>query len=117
VADQLDARRRTRRTSRTEPTVADRDHGGGGHAGDGVPRRRPPGSTRFIRLAAVSTALAGATTAKYQLVIDVAGKVSAINAFGDEDGVKGLTYTFDAVYDPTWAKFTTIGLQNKTATL
>jgi hypothetical protein len=51
------------------------------------------------------------------LLIDVAGKVSAINAFGDEDGVKGLTYTFDAVYDATWAKFCTIGLQNKTATL
>jgi hypothetical protein len=75
------------------------------------------GSTRFIRLAAVSTALAGSTTAKYQLVIDVAGKVSAINAFGDNDGVKVLTYTFDMVYDATWAKFCTIGLQNKTATL
>lgn len=75
------------------------------------------GDTRFIRLAAVSTALAGAATAKYQLLIDMAGKISNIAAFDDNDGVKVLTYTFDAVYDSTWAKFLTIGLQNKTATL
>jgi hypothetical protein len=75
------------------------------------------GSTVFIRLAAVSTVLAGAATAKYQLIIDVAAKVSAINAFDDSDGVKVLTFTFDAVYDTTWAKAFTIGLQNKTAAL
>lgn len=75
------------------------------------------GSTLFIRLSAVSTVLAGAATAKYQLIIDVAAKVSAINAFDDSDGVKVLTYTFDAVYDTTWAKAFTIGLQNKTAAL
>lgn len=75
------------------------------------------GDTRYIRLAAVSTALAGAATAKYQLLIDMAGKVSGINAFDDNDGVKVLTYTFDAVYDATWGKFLTVALQNKTAAL
>ncbi len=75
------------------------------------------GDTRFLRMAAVSTALAGAATAKYQLLIDMAGKISNINAFDDEEGVKVLTYTFDAVYDATWAKYLTIGLQNKTAAL
>lgn len=75
------------------------------------------GSTLFIRLAAVSTLLAGAATAKYQLLIDVAGKISNIAAFDDNDGVKVATYTFDAVYDTTWAKAFTVGLQNKTAAL
>jgi hypothetical protein len=75
------------------------------------------GDTRFIRLSAVSTVLAGAATAKYQLLIDAAGKISDIKAFDDTDGVKVLTYTFDLVYDATWTKFLTIGLQNKTATL
>src|SRR5262245_62012978 len=75
------------------------------------------GTTVYLRLSAVSTLLAGAATAKYQLWIDVAGKVSAINAFDDSDGVKVLTYTFDAVYDSGWAKAFTIALQNKTATL
>lgn len=75
------------------------------------------GATAYIRLAAVSTLLAGATTAKYQLLIDLAGKVSDINAFDDNDGIKVLTYTFDGVYDTAWGKAFTIGLQNKTATL
>jgi len=75
------------------------------------------GTTQFIRLSAVSTVNAGSTTAKYQMLIDMAGKVSDIKAFDDNDGVKVLTYTFDAVYDAGWAKYMTIGLQNKTAAL
>lgn len=77
------------------------------------------GETRYIRLAAVSTELAGAASAKYQLLIDMAGKVSAINAFDDNEGVKVLTYTFDAVLDAAWGsgQFLTVGLQNKTAAL
>ena len=55
----------------------------------------------------------------YQLIIDMAGKISNINAFDDNDGVKVLTYTFDAVYDSAWStgRYLRVQLQNKTATL
>lgn len=81
------------------------------------------GSTKYIRLAAIAPGatygFAGATTATYQLLIDMAGKISDINAFDDEDGVKVLTYTFDAVYDSAWStgRYLRIQLQNKTTTL
>lgn len=60
------------------------------------------GDTRYIRMAAVSTENAGATSTKYDLLINMAGKISNIAAFDDADGVKVLTYTFDAVYDAAW---------------
>jgi hypothetical protein len=60
------------------------------------------GDTRYIRLSAVSTENAGAGTAKYDLLIDMAGKISNIAAFDDQEGVKVLTYTFDAIYDSAW---------------
>jgi hypothetical protein len=60
------------------------------------------GDTRYIRLAAVSTENAGAGTAKYDCLVDFAGKISAINAFDDQEGLKVLTYTFDSVYDSAW---------------
>lgn len=77
------------------------------------------GTIQYIRLSAVSTVLAGAATAKYQLLIDVAGKISAINAFDDSDGVKVLTYTFDAIYDAAWSTglFCKVQAQSKTASL
>jgi hypothetical protein len=77
------------------------------------------GTTQYIRLSAVSTVVAGAGTAKYQLVIDCAGKITGISGPDDSDGIKAVTYTFSAVYDSAWASGTylTIGLQNKTATL
>lgn len=77
------------------------------------------GTTSYIRLAAVSTVLAGAAAAKYQLVIDMAGKITAIAGPDDTDGIKTVTYTFDAIYDSTWASgtFLTIGAQNKTTAL
>lgn len=80
------------------------------------------GDTRYIRLAAVAPAaygFAGATTAPYECLIDMAGKISAINAFDDTDGIKTLTYTFDAVYDAAWGtgRYMRVQVQNKTATL
>jgi len=60
------------------------------------------GDTRYIRMSAVSTQNAGAASAKYTLFLDMAGKISNINAFDDNDGNKVLTYTFDAVYDSAW---------------
>ena len=76
------------------------------------------GTTRYIRLEAVSTVLAGSTQF-YDLRIDMAGKVSNINAFDDNEGVKVLTYTFDAVYDSAWGsgQYMQARLTNKTSTL
>jgi hypothetical protein len=76
------------------------------------------GDTRYLRLSATSTVLAG-TTQFYDLVIDMAGKISNIAAFDDNDGIKVLTYTFDAVYDSAWGsgQYLTVRLTNKTAAL
>jgi hypothetical protein len=51
--------------------------------------------------------------------IDMAGKITNIDGPSDADGIKAVTYTFDAMYDAAWGsgQFLTIGLQNKTATL
>lgn len=77
------------------------------------------GDTRYIRLSAVSTELAGNTAATYDLLIDMAGKISAINAFDDNEGVKVLTYTFDAVYDSAWGsgQFLTVRNTNQITAL
>lgn len=77
------------------------------------------GTIQYIRLEAVSTVLAGAATAKYQMQIDMAGKVTGIAGPDDSDGIKAVTYTFDAIYDSAWGsgQFLKVGYQNKTATL
>lgn len=76
------------------------------------------GDTRYIRLGATSTVLAG-TTQFYDLRVDMAGKISNIAAFDDSDGVKVLTYTFDAIYDAAWGsgKYLEVRLTNQTAAL
>ena len=53
------------------------------------------------------------------LLISMAGKVSNIAAFDDNEGVKVLTYTFDAVFDAAWGsgQFLTVQYTNKTAAL
>ena len=80
------------------------------------------GTTKYIRMAAVAPAaygFAGAVSAPYQLLIDMAGKISNIAAFDDSDGVKVLTYTFDAVYDAAWGsgRYLRIQAQNKVSAL
>jgi len=77
------------------------------------------GTTKYIRLSAVSTVNAGASSAKYDLLVDMAGKISDIKAFDDSDGVKVLTYTFDAVYDANWStgKYLEVRCTNKTSAL
>jgi hypothetical protein len=57
------------------------------------------GSTKYIRVHALSTVLAGAATVKYALQIDFAGKISAMGGFDDNDGVKVVNWTLDAVDD------------------
>lgn len=77
------------------------------------------GTIQYIRLSAVSTVNAGAATAKYQMLIDMAGKITAISGPDDTDGIKTVTYTFSGMYDSAWSSGTylTIGVQNKVAAL
>lgn len=77
------------------------------------------GDTRYIRLSAVSTENAGAASAKYDLLINMAGKISDVNAFDDQDGIKSVTWTFDAVYDSAWSpgKYLEIQATNQIAAL
>ena len=77
------------------------------------------GSFNYIRLSAVSTVVAGAGTAKYQMIIDCAAKVTGISGPDDTDGIKTVTYTYDMVYDSSWSsgQYLTIGVQNKVTAL
>jgi hypothetical protein len=81
------------------------------------------GSTKYLRLKAeapgASYGFAGAATATYHLIVDMAGKVSNIAAFDDSDGIKVATFTFDAIYDAAWGsgRYLRIQAQNKVAAL
>lgn len=59
------------------------------------------GATKYIRVEALSTVLAGAATAFHRLTIDFAGKISAVGGFSDSDGVRVIQWTLDAVDDAT----------------
>lgn len=76
-------------------------------------------STRqFVRIEALSSQLAGDTSATYALQLDaccqIATKPSEIS---DSDGVYAIEFTFDITYDATWAKFLEISVTNKLAAL
>lgn len=106
----------------TEPTVQIELTVAADSQGMGALTNARLGSTSYIRLAAIAPAAygyAGAGTAPYEILIDMAGKVSAINAFDDNDGVKVLTYTFDAVYDAGWSsgRYLSVAVQNKVTAL
>lgn len=75
------------------------------------------GTSVFIRISATSTVLAGASTRFYDLRIDMAGKISAVGGFDDNDGVRVIQWTVDAVYDATWAKYQQVRVTNKTSAL
>jgi hypothetical protein len=96
----------------TEPTVQMELTMAADTQGMGFLTNARAGDTRYIRLSALSTENAGAATAKYDLLIDMAGKISNIAAFDDQDGVKVLTYTFDAVYDSAWGSGQYLTIQN-----
>jgi len=103
----------TRPTAQIELTM-EADSGGMGYL-----TNARAGTTSYIRLAAVSTVNAGAVSAKYQIVIDAAGKITNIAGPDDTDGIKTVTYTWDLIYDSSWSSGTylTIGVQNKVAAL
>lgn len=63
------------------------------------------GATKFVRLEAMSTVLAGSATAFYKLWIDMACKVNEYPGFDDEEGLKvvdvGLVPVLDATFSAT----------------
>lgn len=74
------------------------------------------GSTRFIKIRCTSTELAGSTL-PYEFAFNMAGKVSDVDKFSDEDGVFAIGWTFKAVHDVGWGQAMYAGVLNKTATL
>lgn len=59
------------------------------------------GSTRYLRIANTSSTLAGATT-YYSLTFDIAGQISEIGEFGDDQEVYTIGWTFEMTNDPAW---------------
>ena len=67
------------------------------------------GTTKFLRLQGtgpnIYTGSGGSPLiVNHQCTIDMAGQVSDVSPFDEEDGVFALEWTFTAVHDPTWAK-------------
>lgn len=77
------------------------------------------GSTKYVRIACISTLNAGATTTKYSLTIDFAGKISASPTFDETDGVYTVNWTMDSVFDAAWGsgQYQKITAVNKVAAL
>ena len=73
------------------------------------------GLTRFVRVKGTSADMAG-TAIPYSLTLDQAVKVSDVGDFSDEDGVYGIEWTFDMVYDSTWTKALEVAIINKQST-
>jgi hypothetical protein len=75
------------------------------------------GSTKFMRIEALSTALAGAATQKYRFAWDAAIKVKDVGDFSDEDGVYAIEWTFEQVYDAAWGNAMLATVVNKETAL
>lgn len=86
-------------------------------AGMGYLTNMRAGTTNFCRIGGLSATLAGSSTAFYSLNLDTAIKVKDVSDFSDEDGVYAIRWTFEVVYDPTWAKAYNVVLTNKETTL
>ncbi len=78
------------------------------------------GTTKFLRLRGVGPQIytsAAPMTVNHQVTWDVAGQVSDVSSFEDEDGVFAVEYTFTAVHDPTWGKAYQVEVITTTAAL
>lgn len=74
------------------------------------------GSTRFIRLEAVSSELAGEGI-PYKLQLDMAGKVTGVSKFSDVDGVYASEWTFTGTPALTGDVPCRVSLTNKIASI
>lgn len=80
------------------------------------------GTTKFLRLRAVGPQIFAPTVGlpagvNHQVTWDVAGQISDVEKFSDEDGVFAIGYTFKAVHDPTWTRAFQVEVITTTATL
>jgi hypothetical protein len=80
------------------------------------------GGTCFMRLEGVGPNIYTGTggtplVVNQKVTIDLAGQINDIGSFSDEDGVYAVEWTFQAVYDPTWAKAYHVEVITSTATL
>lgn len=76
------------------------------------------GATRFLRLEAVGPVIyTGATTVRHSMTIDIAGQVSEVGEFSDEDGVYAVEWTFGGVHNPAWGKALHVEVVTSTSVL
>lgn len=77
------------------------------------------GATQFCRLEAVGPIITanGADPIRHRMILDMAGQVSDVGSFSDEDGIYAVEWTFGAVHDPTWAKAMRVQVITTTAAL
>jgi hypothetical protein len=62
------------------------------------------GTSRFLRIEVIDTALIGAGPAVYKAWFDFAIKFNAWTEFTDEDGVYAVDVPYTITHDPTWGK-------------
>ena len=62
------------------------------------------GATKFFRIVALGSTIAGATPSQERMAIDFAGKLIAAEEPDEQDGAATNTFTFQGVHDPTSAK-------------
>lgn len=65
------------------------------------------GTTSFLRLEGVGPIIYTPTDGdpiRHRMVIDLAGQVSEVAPFDDEDGVYAIEWTFATVHDPEWGR-------------
>lgn len=70
--------------------------------GMGILSNMRAGSTKFMRIKAVGALIE--TGYSYTLQLDMAGQVSTVGEFSDQDGVYAMEWTFGQIYDQTWGK-------------
>jgi len=78
------------------------------------------GTTKFVRLEALGPVIYNAgtqTDLRYMFRWDMAVKAENADAWGDEDGIYAIPWTFRPVHDATWGKAQQITVRNKVATL
>lgn len=84
--------------------------------GMGLLTQMRAGSSRFIRVEAVSAQEAG-TGYVYKLTLDMCGLISEAGEWSDEDGVYAIPWTFVGAHDSTWGKALQIELTNMVSAL
>lgn len=68
------------------------------------------GSKKYIRLKAVGPVIEGIYN--YTLQCDLAGTVTDVGEFSDQDGVYAIEWTLQATYDSAWGKALEVALTN-----